>query len=55
MSMILCAQCHDMADSDDYPEGFVLRDGKDVFICARCQLNNEQQEGEPAPEDRDDA
>jgi hypothetical protein len=53
VNLLHCAWCHDVADSDDYPEGFLIWNGADVFICERRMLNKEQEDGEPAPEERD--
>lgn len=41
--MICCDWCGDMTDSDDQPEGFILYEGKDIFVCERCM---EQRHGD---------
>ncbi len=49
MSMILCAECGELCDCDDYPEGFYryTEDGindelSDEFYCQSC---NEEDDG----------
>lgn len=39
MSMILCAECGELCDCDEYPEGFYRGEDdepSDEFYCASC-------------------
>jgi len=36
MSILRCNDCESVRDTDSYPEGFVVVDGSDAFLCENC-------------------
>lgn len=44
MSMLECNGCGDIADTDDDPDGWRMKKGKDVFHCEKCRGLEELEE-----------
>ena len=36
MSMIRCDVCEDVFDSDDYPDGFYMKECPEGYVCEHC-------------------